>query len=324
MRLKTQYKQKLTKTNKQKKANIERKKKGPKLNKNYMDDSDYNGDNIDLDLTQMRYGIVRCCDVDSIQLSEGIISIKNSWIELLLIMLDTVISNNSTNLDTTLEENNVTNMFFCVDKLYGKYNFEQKQYQYKAYKIFNTDYYLEIVETSEVIFNAIVGLTKCLDIPLNGIRFHLKNKIYKDTKLSFDILEETETIVTINELEDNYKDEVFIVSMKIFNDTIQVHRLDVALIAFCNKIYDEYGIIKLASLPRYESTGVILNNTDDTNNNIVKIRDSEVSVYTDNDKSGIIKFIHDSMIMLDIDNNEIKFKLKSLKSKDKLKEWEVD
>lgn len=324
MRLRTQYKQKLTKTVKQKKANIEKKKKGPKLSKNYMDDSDYNGDNVDLDLTQMRYGIIRCCDVDSVQISEGTIDIKNSWIELLLIMLDTVICNNDSNLDTTLEEYNITNMFFCVDKVYGKYNFEQEQYQYKAYKIFNTDYYLEIVELSEVIFNALVGLTKCLDIPLNGIKFHLKNKVYKDSKLSFDILEETETIVTIDELEDNYKDGVFITLMKIFDDTIQLHRLDVALIAFCNKIYDEYGIIKLASLPRYNSTGVILNNTDNTNSNIVKIRDSEVSVYTDNDKSGIIKFIHDSMIMLDIDTDNVKFKLKYLKSKDKLKEWEVE
>jgi hypothetical protein len=109
------------------------------------------------------------------------------------------------------------------------------------------------------------------------------------------------------------------VSMNIIDEVVSVHRLDVALVVFCNKIFDEYGVFRLSTLPKYNSTGVkTLEEGDELNNNIVQIRESDVGVYTDGDTDEIIQFISDSMQLLEINNEDIKFKFKALKEKD----WE--
>lgn len=323
MRLNVKYKQSLTKTDKQKKINAEKKKKGPKLMKDYMDNSACNIDNTDLNLTQMKYGTIASCEVTSFRLVEGTIGVEHSWLEVLLLMLSTVIRNYPNNFEKLFEENGVTNMFFCVDKVYGKYSFDKEQY--KAYKIPDTEYYLEYLDTSSVIFEAIVGLTKCLDIPLDQIEFHLQNKVYTNGTLGFNILEETESIVNIDKLPEMIKTGIFMESVNILGDIVQAHRIDVALIAICNKFYDTFGILKLSILPSNSSTGVkILDNEDKLNKNIVRIRDSKIGVYTDGDVNGIVQFIKNSELMLDLDVESIRFKFKALKDKSKLKEWEVE
>lgn len=323
MRLNVKRKQTLTKTDKQKKANAEKKSKGPKLLKDYMDTSESNIDNTVLNLTQMRYGTIRSCDVDMLKIPEGTVQIKHSWLEVLLLMLSTVIVNNPEGFEKQFEDNTVTSMFFVVDKVYGKYSFDKEQY--KAYKIPNTEYYLEYLDTSASIFEALVGLTKCLGIPLDQIEFHLRNKIYNNSKLRFNILEEKESIVDIDKLPEMLKAGIHMVSVEILGEVVKSHSMDVALLAICNKLYDEYGGFRLSTLPSNSSTGIkILEDGDELNKNIVKLRDSEVGVYCDGDTNGIIHFIHDSMLQLSIEKDQIRFKFRALKDKSELKEWEVD
>lgn len=323
MRLNVKYKQKLTKTDKQKKKNAEKKKKGPKLLQNYMDNSDCDIDNITLNLTQMKYGTIKCCDVDQLILSDGSIVIKNSWLEVLLIMFSTVINNKPDTYRIAFEENEATNMFVCVDTVYGKYSFDRAQY--KAYKIPGTDCYLEYIDTSENIFNAIVGLTKCLGMQLDEIQFHLRNKIYTDSRLNFSTLDTCEEIVDIDSLEDKIKPGIHMVSAIILGEVVNAHRLDVALLAICNKLYDEYGAFRLSVLPSNSSTGIrVLEDGDELNKNIVRIRDSEIGVYCDGDVNGIIQFIKESMTVLEIGRGQIEFKFRSLKDKNQLKDWEIE
>jgi hypothetical protein len=323
MKLNVQYKKKLTKTDKQKKANAEKKKKGPKLMNDYMDNSACEHDNIALDITKMKYGTISSCDCDAIITADGTINVKNSWLEVLLIMLDTIITNNPDSFGKLFEENEVTSMFFVVDKVYGKYSFDKLQY--KAYKIFDSGYYLEYVNTSEVVFKALVGCIKCMGLPLDQIQFHLRNKVYSNLNLRFDILEETESIVTVDELPDMLKAGIHMTSINILGEIIEVHRIDVALVAFCNVIFDKYGILKMSMIPSSQSTGVkILEDGDELNHNIMSIRESELGVYTDGDSVRIVEFIRNALEYLEIDKQQVKFKFKALKEKSKLKEWEID
>ena len=323
MRLNVQHKQTLTKTAKQKKVNAEKKSKGPKLLKDYMDTSECNLDNVLLNLTQMKYGTVGSCNVDLVRTVDGDIKVKHSWLEVLLIMLSTVIINNPDNFERQFEDNAVTNMFFVVDKVYGKYSFEQEQY--KAYKIPNTDYYLEYLDNSGTVFEALVGLTKCLGIPLDQMQFHLRNKIYSDSNLRFNILEETESIVGVDKLTEMLKPGVHMVSVEIFGEVVIVHRLDVALLAICNKFIDEFGAFRLSTLQSNDSTGIkVIEDGDELNKNIIRLRDSEIGVYSDGDQGGMVQFLIDSVLQLNLEDNQLRFKFRALKDKNTLKEWELE
>lgn len=321
MRLNVKYKQSLTKTEKQKKANKEKKAKGPKIRKDYNDTTEYKHDNIEMDLTKLSYGIIDSCDVDALLLPDGTIRISNSWLEVLLIMLDAVIENHPDDFVKLFEENAVTNQFFCVDKVYGKYTFEKEQY--KAYKIFHSGYYLEAILNNANIFSAILGLTKCLEISLDEIKFHLRNKKYKDITLNFDMLEETESIVDINGLASMLKDGIHLVAIDILGVSTSVHRIDVVLMVFCNWAYENYGIGKVKSLGKHGNTGISLgDNTEDIPS--TQIKNSELHVYTDGDQNDIIQFIKNSMNKLEIGTDKIRFKFRALKKKGELKEWELN
>ena len=323
MRLNVQHKQTLTKTAKQKKINAEKKSKGPKLLKDYMDTSECNLDNVLLNLTQMKYGTIGSCDVDLIRTPDGDIQVKHSWLEVLLIMLSTVIRNSPDKFEKQFEDNAVTNMFFVVDKVYGKYSFEQEQY--KAYKIPNTDYYLEYLDNSGTVFEALVGLTKCLGIPLDQIQFHLRNKIYSDSNLRFNILEETESIVGIDKLPEMLKTGIHMVSVEIFGEVVLAHRFDVALLAIFNKFIDEFGAFRLSTLQSNESTGIKeIEDGDELNKNIIRLRDSEIGIYSDGDQNGMLQFLKDSVLQLGLESNQLRFKFRALKDKNKLKEWELE
>jgi hypothetical protein len=257
-----------------------------------------------------------------VRLADGTIKLENSWIELILLMLSNVIDNNPDNFITLLSDYEITNQTFCVDKVYGKYNFDEDN-QLVVYNIYNTGYYLEANFSNSNIFSAVIGLTKCLGIALNEMVLSIQKKGYNEIELNFDQLEETEIIVNINKLAENLKSGIHMVGIQILGVTTKVHRLDVALVVFCNWMYDNYGYMKMLQLPSYESTGICLENNNE-DKSCVAIRGSMISVYTDGNNDGIIRFIKDCMEYLNIDKDQVKFKFRALKEKDKIKEWEVD
>lgn len=324
MKLNVKYKKPkkgINSTSKTKKKSS-KKTKAVKLKSDYKDDSIVDIDNIELDLTQMKYGTITSCDVDKIITKDGEIEVQHSWLEVMLIMISTVMANYPDTFRDLFEQNNVTNEFVIVDNVYGKYSFEKAQY--KAYKIPNTMYYLEYIDYSGYIFNAIVGLTKCLGIAFNQIKFHLNNKIYSD-RLNFTTLEEYEEIVGLNKVTEKLKTGIHMVSVNILGEIVQAHRIDVALVAICNKLYDEYGAFRLTTLPSNESTGIkLLEDGDELNKNIIKIRDSEIGIYCDGDNEGIVKFLTESAMSLDLKDEQIQFKFRSLKDRKEIKEYEVD
>lgn len=320
MKLNIRHKKTKTKTDKQKRINAEKKSKGPKLLENYMDNSYCDIHNTSLNLTQMRYGTIDSCDVDILETSDGNIEISNSWLEVLLIMLSNVINSNPDSFKKKFEENAVTNMFFIVDKVYGKYSFDKEQY--KAYKIPDTEYYLEYLNNSATVFEAILGLTKCLEISLDGIKFHLMNKVYKDLNLKFKVLEETESIVGVNELRPMLKPGMHMIAIEVLGDVFEAHSIEEALILIYKKLLSEYGVFRLSTLNSNESTGIkILEDGDEVNKNIFRLSDSEIGIYSDRDKDGIVQFLIDSVLQLELGDNQLRFKFKSLTEK---KEWELD
>lgn len=291
-----------------KKKNTEssKKNKGPKLLKNYKDNSEYIYDNIELDLTKMRYGVIGSCNVDALILPEGTIKIENSWVEVLLVMLDTLISQGE--FQKKLEIYGITNQFFCVDTVYGKYTFEGEQF--KAYKIFDSGYYLEAVFSNENIFNAIVGLTKALDITLDGIKFHLRNKKDTRTELRFNILEERESIVNIGGLADKLKAGIHMVSMNIDGTKTIVHRIDVALVVFCKWILENVRSDIIEKIESVGKTRICKSNNVKKDEKNTKITE-EYSVCTSGNEDEIIEFIDKTMKTIGLEKNQLEFKFRA-------------
>jgi len=313
MRLNTQHKQKLTKTEKSKKASREKKSKGPKLLRTYKSMDPYNTDAITIPITQMTYGVVKHFDLVEVVTHEGTIDIQYSWLQCLLIMIDTVMTNYPTKFNELFTKNEVTNQFFVIDTIYGKYSMDD---DYKAYKIFDKDYYLETTMTPDVIFNALVGLIKCLELPLDAIQFHVISKEFRNLNLKFDKVTDEEIVANLNEAYNYIKKDTFIDFISVLDVVVSVHRLDVALLAFCNIIYDKFGIQKLMTLPSNESTGITMVDPSEPNPNIMPIRGSMVAVYSDRDIKGIYKFMKETTKALGLKEDDIKFKFKMLTLKE--------
>ena len=324
MRLQTTYKKKKSKTVKKTTTKQGKKSKGPKLLRNYKDDSHYIYDNLELDICQMRYGIIGSCNVEYLILPDGTIELKGSWIEALLIMIDTVITNNPTTFRQLFEKNGVTSQTFSIDTTYGKYNFEGLDY--KAYKIYNSGYYLEAIFSDENIFEALVGLIKCLDMALTDVKFHIKNKYNKEQDLNFTELEDTEAVVGIHEVENYVNRGIHLVGVDIVGSMTRIHRLDVALLAICNWVYESYGTDGLKKLVRQSNeckTGISRQGAL-IEKEAMPIKDSGYCVYTDLSTHSICEFISFLMNKLNIGNDKLRFKFRALKKSNELHEWELD
>ena len=344
MRLNIKHTNKLSKTPKQKKKDSEKKKKGPKISKDYTNTAYYDGDNVILDMTKLKYGIIDSCIVDRMTIindttdkqeeekqkdkqeenkdKQRVIETKNSWLDVIMYMLSTLIDSYPDSFKKLLEENEVTGSNFVVDSVYGKYTFDEMQY--KAYNIYDTGYYLELVETSEVIFKAILGLEISLGLQLTDIGFHLLNKNYLDKNVTFESVGELEHIVGPEDSLEYFKNNIPLIAVNIDGNIENIHRLDTTLVAFCNYIADQKGLFVLKSLPSNISTGTkIIDEDDNNNNNVVRIKDSEVGVYTDGDTKCILQFLILSLMYLNLDKNTIQFKFKEIK-RNNLKEYEVE
>ena len=110
--------------------------------------------------------------------------------------------------------------------------------------------------------------------------------------------------------------------MKLFDSVLEVRRIEAALVAFCNILYDnlEDDIILLGG---NESTGIRLaDNKGDRQ--CISIRGSNICVYSDADTLGIIQFMQTSLSALKQDSNSLKFKLEVIDVTAHKHEWEID
>jgi hypothetical protein len=102
--------------------------------------------------------------------------------------------------------------------------------------------------------------------------------------------------------------------------------MDMALLVFCNWVYDTYGEDTLSKLISNSSTGI---QQKGNNENIEEfmyqtIKNSSIQVYTNGDTDGIIKFIRDNIQQTGLNTEQVRFKFRALKQKAELKEWEVE
>lgn len=312
--MKTSSKSSQTKEEKE----IAKKKKSfesKELNKHYFDSSPFKISKGDLTLKQLRYGALVSHNLEAVIIELDTIRLKSSWTEFILIMLSQLIETDK-NFKETLGKIGITNQNFYVEKIYGNYSFDKQAYT--VYKIFDTDYYLEVRANERVLFNAMVGLIIALDINPKSIKFRIINKnITKEDIVKSSISYQVEN-VSLEDARERIENGESISYIKIDDEVQKVNILEVALVAMCNFMYNTYGMNKIMSIPNDKETGICLG-TNNTEFPTARIQNSMLSVYTSGNYNSILNFMENSMDTLGV---KIYF---GFKAHNQVKhEWEVD
>ena len=346
MKLKLKSSSSKTKTpNKNSKTEVKKRQKIDNLyrSKKYAITECFKFAETDVTLNNLTYGHIINSDVTQINLSGDRLDIQESWVGLLLLMLDTVRVNNEKDFLNILMDNEVTDQTFCVDKRYGKYTFDVKAY--KAYNLFDSGYYVESTFNYDVIYKVIINLAKLLKLEPELFSLHLKHKEYNKVDILLDELEETSVAVSIGEALPYFKNGDFLMDISITNTSaraqelvtqmlsgktnsimniVKVHHIQEVLMIFLNHAYDNYDEKKVSKLALIEGRTYLRTSKTFENLPSMQIRNSKFEVYSDLDTEGVLKFIEESMRILDMNKDDIKLYFRKHKKKEELKEWEIE
>lgn len=308
MRLPTKPKKKIVTKEKQSKQKRKEKKTIEKgLYKNYKDKRMFDGPPQLLKMNKLRYGIIDGAKLNSVELPDGEIKLDKSWVGLMLLMLDTLFQKvGKSGYKETLTVNKITSQKFNVEPVYGKYEFNGDIYD--AYNIFETGYYLELVEDSDVIYRALVGLCRALEIDYEDIRFNIEQKeedlgiTYVDDPEIKVLQTKRNNYVSINKMNirhfRDYKLEEVLFTEK--GESYKITDTNVLLVLFIKWAVNEYDYADILHLPRTDKIGVSLINESDTD-----IKIGNIYLYYRGGIEDINKFIRQSCKHLGIKDNEI-------------------
>ena len=316
MKIKFRTKSK-AKTTKQKK--IDKEKKEYKLNSDYMDNSEFNLSNVSLTVNKLTYGIIRCCNVKSITIGEDVINIENSWVELLILLIDNLIDNYE-DWRQRLIDNDVQSQTFQINEAYGKIDL---RYKYEVYKIYDKDLYLEAVFSENNIYRALIGLMKASDIKPSQVSVYLSNKNFIETELNYEKVHKDEFIYNIHQVDDIINilnNKGHIMSVQIGDEIARVHSIIQLFGGFITSIKDrEKELINKDTQEKHVSS---VNNTGfvfEMTKGCMQVPESNIIVTTDGNEKDILEFIGRVSDKLEL---PIKLKIRQLSLEKK--EWEVD
>ena len=261
-------------------------------------------------LSRLTYGIIDGHEVEYIRVGDERIDIKESWIELILFMTANVMENNPKDFLSVLSKNNVTSNSFTLSKSYGKISFDRDR-QYKVYKVYNTNYFVEAVFDIPNIFQLVSGLIKICSLTNEEIELGIVSKEWIEKKIDFNVLGEKESIGGPESLALMKKAGMQLIEIQMFDERVGIQSIGSVLWVLCVMIHKKFGDDGIEKLPKYKSTGVSKkNDRDDVR--YMQLPESEYFVYTDLEHKGIEKFISEAAKRLEI-GNELKFKYREIK-----------
>jgi hypothetical protein len=289
-----------------------------------MEPCSYRGEFVQV--SKLTYGMILSCDTSEMQLPGGTVSLNKSWIEAILILLDTLIQNSDTpkQFTKTLQEFDITNQFFSVDTTFGKYSLDGKQYH--VYKIFDSNFYLEYLDEPHIVFDALIGLLQANDLPTVDVQFRITakefNKLTVEDKTEIELNHKKIPIevVYLDDLNTKIheytktKKHMHLLSVDLYGVSTTLHRIDAAFLTYCTWVFNKFG-----DKPEVSSISSIkVNNTFITNKEITEkcklvsqpIKDTEYIIYTDLKESDLVTYMIESSQLLKIDTKRIKFKFR--------------
>lgn len=320
-----------------------------KLSKNYSDKIKFIYSDVTIQISNLQYNHIINCKPSYISTVNGVVDV-DSWNELLMYLIDTfrVNSLNSSlrkdiednkkslkdsdfskrkiNLENNenksrdkfilaLAEYEITQRDFMVDKIFGKLDFEK---EIKAYRLYDTDYYIESCMSTEVIFDVIVKTLYALNMNFDECAVHLVNNGDTDEVEELHLKTVVKTVDKMyksgfNDLKANREVISAIFSgmdeEKFSNNTDVEINTKVAYMIF-KFITDNYGIESIKELTKHRGKTRLTINVN-MGNGVEFKKDSDIIYgYTDSNFKGLLEFIDLAVKTLNINKEYIKFKYK--------------
>ena len=326
MKLTLQSKKKKSSTKKKAETKKEEKKKVSKKDLYYLDTNELpkNFSRQYITVDRLCYKHIIYCDVLSIKLGDEEVELVsneeikkkidgenlelNSWARLLLLMLSTIHANHPDNFVEYLMDKDITNQEFCVDNKYGKYTFDSVNY--KAFKIFNTNFYLEALFKFDVIYRAIIKMFDVLGMDKSQTTVQLiNNKFNSNDKIIYELEKKCQVHANIKEAQSRMNKNSSISGVKILGIGADITYDSMIPIVFLNILKSKYKDSEEDIFNKMCKIGKtkLLSEQADTNESYHKIKSNkgkEYYLYSDGNLESIVRFIITSMNNLKIDLND--------------------
>lgn len=289
------------------------KKKDNGLRKDYKDMQPCRVQTLEFPISKMTYGFIQSHDLKYIVTTEGRIDFRDSWIEFILYMMYSLIKAYPDTYKDLFRRNNVTTSALLLDKTYGTVKLDGKE-QYRVFKLYDTDLYVESRFEAPEVFEAVAGLIKIYSGEYNTVFLGIEDKTLKKNLIDFENLDSNEKAYSVDEVLPALEDGYIITEIEIHNERLKITELDGVLYIFCKWVYDNFSDTGIKKLPKNKYVGVTLsiNREDVDYNNLIK---TSYYIYTNHDNRDIINFIRKSIEVLKLDKNTIMLKVHKMINK---------
>lgn len=233
----------------------------------------------------------------------------NSWVRLLLLMLSTIHANHPDNFVDYLMEKDITSQEFCVDTKYGKYTFDEVNY--KAFKIFNTNFYLEARFTFDIIYKAFTSMLDLLGMNRKETSVQLMNNVFNtNDKVIYELEQYCQVHANVQDALSRMNKNSNIKGVKILGVGADIASDSMIPVVFLNVLKTNYkdNIEEVFdNLCKIGKTKVLKEPSENTKEkcHIISIgNNKKYYLYSDGEKESIFRFLITSMNNLKIDMNE--------------------
>lgn len=274
---------------------------------------------IKVDITQLSidkicYGTIDSCEVVGFITPEGYVSVSKSWLEVLLILIDTVIENSNSHSEykKTFMKYKVTSQTFNIDTEYGIISLDPDR-QYQVYQIYNRKLYLETLLQVSDIFQALIGLVQACGYTLDKFKLDLRSKPYYEKMDDFFILDDNQIISDISGWALVKNEDVQVEEFLIFSERLKSHSFQMAAWTFISKLFEKYeeeSDYVLDNLPDYEGVAIEVNTGQEQNDGWTPLKGDKYLMYLDLDDTKTLDYIHKTILAFGIDNDNFQIKVR--------------
>jgi len=169
------------------------------LGKNWKDLGEYRIDKAKLKISKLKASAIESHRLMAVKICEDTIILQESWIELILLMVYTIIDDNkdTNKFREILIRNKITNKDVSIEKTYGIVSFTGV---HKVYKIPNTEYFLEARLDSIKTLELIAKLVHAIGI--QDIEFIVERQT--EHKTIYENRPEIELLILLNKIYEQY------------------------------------------------------------------------------------------------------------------------
>lgn len=274
---------------------------------------------IKVDITQLSldkicYGTINSCEVVGFITPEGYISVSKSWLEVLLILIDTVIENSKSPSEykRTFMKYKVTSQTFNIDTDYGIISLDPNR-QYQVYQIYNRKLYLETLLQVSDIFQALIGLAQSCGYTLDKFKLDLRSKDYYEKMDDFFIIDDNQIISDISGWTLVKNEDIQVEEFLIFSERLKSHSFHMAAWVFISELFENYGDESdyvLDNLPEYEGVLIEVNTGQEQSDGWTPLKGNKYLMQLKLDDDKTLDYIHETMLAFGIDNDNFQIKVR--------------